>query len=157
MALNKQEILLDSGTNELEIVKFEIGSNQFGINVMKVREIIQPVEVTVVPHSHQDVEGMISLRGEILPVINLFSFFNVESDQSEQEKYIVTEFNQRKFVFHTGTVSQIHRVSWEEIEKPTALNQGMDRHLTGIIKLDEKMIFLPDYEKSSMILNPHLA
>ncbi|MFF2414384.1 chemotaxis protein [Bacillus safensis] len=147
MALNKQEILLDSGTNELEIVKFEIGANQFGINVMKVREIIQPVEVTVIPHSHQDVEGMISLRGEILPVINLFSFFNVESDQSEQEKYIVTEFNQRKFVFHTGTVSQIHRVSWEEIEKPTALNQGMDRHLTGIIKLDEKMIFLPDYEK----------
>lgn len=148
MSLNKQEILLSSGTNELEIVKFEVGHNIFGINVMKVREIIQPVEITKVPHSHRHVEGMITLRGEILPVIDLFSFFNVEHGEEEkQEKYIVTEFNKRKIVFHTGAVSQIHRVSWEEIEKPTALNQGLERHMTGIIKLDGTMIFLPDYEK----------
>ena len=148
MSLNKQEILLSSGTNELEIVKFEVGHNIFGINVMKVREIIQPVEITKVPHSHSHVEGMITLRGEILPVIDLFSFFNVEHGEEEkQEKYIVTEFNKRKIVFHTGAVSQIHRVSWEEIEKPTALNQGLERHMTGIIKLDGTMIFLPDYEK----------
>ncbi|MBU8788286.1 MULTISPECIES: chemotaxis protein [Bacillus] len=148
MSLNKQEILLNSGTNELEIVKFEVGHNIFGINVMKVREIIQPVEITKVPHSHRHVEGMITLRGEILPVIDLFSFFNVEHGEEEkQEKYIVTEFNKRKIVFHTGAVSQIHRVSWEEIEKPTALNQGLERHMTGIIKLDGTMIFLPDYEK----------
>lgn len=154
MSSNQQEILLSSGTNELEIVKFEVGLNIFGINVMKVREIIQPVDITKVPHSHKHMEGMITLRGEILPVIDLFSFFGVEHGEDEhQEKYIVTEFNKRKIVFHTGSVSQIHRVSWEEIEKPTALNQGMDRHLTGIIKLDGTMIFLPDYEKSFLILS----
>ncbi|OXM88445.1 chemotaxis protein CheV, partial [Klebsiella pneumoniae] len=97
--------------------------------------------------SHQHVEGMIKLRGEILPVISLFSFFGVEPEGSKDEKYIVTEFNKRKIVFHVGSVSQIHRVSWEAIEKPTSLNQGMERHLTGIIKLEETMIFLPDYEK----------
>ena len=59
----------------------------------------------------------------------------------------MTEFNKRKIVFHVGSVSQIHRVSWEAIEKPTSLNQGMERHLTGIIKLEDTMIFLPDYEK----------
>lgn len=147
MSLQQYEILLDSGTNELEIVKFGVGENAFGINVMKVREIIQPVEVTSVPHSHQHVEGMIKLRGEILPVISLFSFFGVEPEGSKDEKYIVTEFNKRKIVFHVGSVSQIHRVSWEAIEKPTSLNQGMERHLTGIIKLEDLMIFLPDYEK----------
>ncbi|MEC1535755.1 chemotaxis protein CheW [Bacillus sonorensis] len=148
MSLNNQEILLSSGTNELEIVKFEVGHNVFGINVMKVREIIQPVGITKVPHSHRHMEGMITLRGEILPVIDLFSFFTVEHGEEEkQEKFIVTEFNKRKIVFHTGSVSQIHRVSWGEIEKPTALNQGMERHLTGIIKLEGTMIFLPDYEK----------
>lgn len=99
MSLQQYEILLDSGTNELEIVKFGVGDNAFGINVMKVREIIQPVEVTSVPHSHQHVEGMIKLRGEILPVISLFSFFGVEPDGSKDEKYIVTEFNKRKIVF----------------------------------------------------------
>lgn len=74
MSLQQYDILLDSGTNELEIVKFEVGVNTFGINVMKVREIIQPVDVTSVPQSHKDVEGMIKLRGEILPVISLYTF-----------------------------------------------------------------------------------
>lgn len=138
---------MDSGTNELEIVKFEVGVNTFGINVMKVREIIQPVDVTSVPQSHKDVEGMIKLRGEILPVISLYSFFGVDAEGAKDDKYIVTEFNKRKIVFHVGSVSQIHRVSWEAIEKPTSLNQGMERHLTGIIKLEDTMIFLPDYEK----------
>ncbi len=138
---------MDSGTNELKIVKFEVGVNTFGINVMKVREIIQPVDVTSVPQSHKDVEGMIKLRGEILPVISLYSFFGVDAEGAKDDKYIVTEFNKRKIVFHVGSVSQIHRVSWEAIEKPTSLNQGMERHLTGIIKLEDTMIFLPDYEK----------
>lgn len=138
---------MDSGTNELEIVKFEVGVNTFGINVMKVREIIQPVDVTSVPQSHKDVEGMIKLRGEILPVISLYTFFGVDAEGAKDDKYIVTEFNKRKIVFHVGSVSQIHRVSWEAIEKPTSLNQGMERHLTGIIKLEDTMIFLPDYEK----------
>ncbi|EIF12948.1 MULTISPECIES: chemotaxis protein CheV [Bacillus] len=147
MSLQQYDILLDSGTNELEIVKFEVGVNTFGINVMKVREIIQPVEVTSVPQSHKDVEGMIKLRGEILPVISLYTFFGVDAEGAKDDKYIVTEFNKRKIVFHVGSVSQIHRVSWEAIEKPTSLNQGMERHLTGIIKLEDTMIFLPDYEK----------
>ncbi|WP_416515882.1 chemotaxis protein CheV [Bacillus velezensis] len=147
MSLQQYDILLDSGTNELEIVKFEVGVNTFGINVMKVREIIQPVGVTSVPQSHKDVEGMIKLRGEILPVISLYSFFGVDAEGAKDDKYIVTEFNKRKIVFHVGSVSQIHRVSWEAIEKPTSLNQGMERHLTGIIKLEDTMIFLPDYEK----------
>ncbi|MCC9262929.1 MULTISPECIES: chemotaxis protein CheV [Bacillus amyloliquefaciens group] len=147
MSLQQYDILLDSGTNELEIVKFEVGVNTFGINVMKVREIIQPVDVTSVPQSHKDVEGMIKLRGEILPVISLYSFFGVDAEGAKDDKYIVTEFNKRKIVFHVGSVSQIHRVSWEAIEKPTSLNQGMERHLTGIIKLEDTMIFLPDYEK----------
>ncbi|APH35350.1 chemotaxis protein CheV [Bacillus subtilis] len=147
MSLQQYDILLDSGTNELEIVKFEVGVNTFGINVMKVREIIQPVVVTSVPQSHKDVEGMIKLRGEILPVISLYTFFGVDAEGAKDDKYIVTEFNKRKIVFHVGSVSQIHRVSWEAIEKPTSLNQGMERHLTGIIKLEDTMIFLPDYEK----------
>ncbi|AWK45891.1 chemotaxis protein CheV [Bacillus velezensis] len=147
MSLQQYDILLDSGTNELEIVKFEVGVNTFGINVMKVREIIQPVDVTSVPQSHKDVEGMIKLRGEILPVISLYTFFGVDAEGAKDDKYIVTEFNKRKIVFHVGSVSQIHRVSWEAIEKPTSLNQGMERHLTGIIKLEDTMLFLPDYEK----------
>jgi chemotaxis signal transduction protein len=64
-------ILLESGTNELEIVEFGLGKNKFGINVIKVKEIINPVPITLVPHSHPNVEGIIELRGEVLPVVNV--------------------------------------------------------------------------------------
>ena len=64
-------ILLETGTNELEIVEFGIGKNKFGINVIKVKEIINPVPITVVPHAHHNVEGIIELRGEVLPVVNV--------------------------------------------------------------------------------------
>ena len=57
---NKREILLESGTNELEIVEFGIGNNHFGINVIKVREIINPVSVTVVPHAHPMLKGLLN-------------------------------------------------------------------------------------------------
>ena len=68
---DKKGILLESGTNELEIVEFGIGKNKFGINVIKVKEIINPVPVTLVPHAHPHVEGIIELRGEVLPVVNV--------------------------------------------------------------------------------------
>lgn len=66
MEMNKG-ILLESGTNELEMVEFSIGQNKFGINVIKVKEIINPVAITQIPHAHQNVEGIIELRGEVLP------------------------------------------------------------------------------------------
>ena len=67
--MEKQKgILLESGTNELEIVEFEVANNKFGINVIKVKEIIQPIPVTFIPHVHPHVEGIIQLRGEVLPV-----------------------------------------------------------------------------------------
>ncbi|MFG0211391.1 chemotaxis protein CheW, partial [Streptococcus suis] len=61
-------ILLESGTNELEIVEFTVGGNKFGINVIKVKEIINPLPVVQIPRSHKNVEGIIELRGEVLPV-----------------------------------------------------------------------------------------
>lgn len=65
-------ILLESGTNELEIVEFEVGNSKFGINVIKVKEIIQPIAITYIPHAHPHVEGIIQLRGEVLPVVDMF-------------------------------------------------------------------------------------
>ena len=68
---NNKGILLETGTNELEIVEFGIGQNHFGINVIKVREIINPVPVTIAPNSHPHVEGIIELRGRGFPVVDV--------------------------------------------------------------------------------------
>jgi len=92
--------------NELEIIEFEMGNNRYGINVIKVKEIILPMNVTVIPHSHPSIEGIIQLRGEVLPVINMESVLGMapRADKSE-DKYIVTAFNKQQVVFHFTLVS----------------------------------------------------
>lgn len=152
---NNKGILLESGTNELEIVEFGIGNNKFGINVIKVREIINPVAITQVPQAHPHVEGIIELRGEVLPVVDVAKAIGFPpSDTPEKDKFIVTEFNQQKIVFHVHSVSQIHRISWEQIEKPSDMYQGSDSQIIGVIKLHGEMILLLDFEKIVVEINP---
>lgn len=148
-------ILLESGTNELEIVEFSIGKNKFGINVIKVKEIINPVPVTQIPHAHSNVEGIIELRGEVLPVVDVAAALGFpKSDNPAQDKFIVAEFNKQKVVFHVQTVTQIHRISWNEIEKPSEMYQGADSQVIGVIKLHGEMILLLDFEKIVVEINP---
>lgn len=145
---DQKGILLESGTNELEVIVFKIGEGTFGINVMKVREIIQPVAVTVMPHSHPYVEGIIRLRDEILPVVNLAKAIGFpESEDPKQDKYIVAELNMMKVAFHVHSVSRIHRISWRQIERPTSISKGLKSATIGVIKMEEEMILLLDYEK----------
>ncbi|PRO64440.1 chemotaxis protein CheV [Alkalicoccus urumqiensis] len=145
--MNNQGILLESGTNELEIILFSVGSGLYGINVMKVREIIQPSEVTAVPHAHQNIDGMIRLREEIIPVINLSKVIGTPVSENTNEKMIVAELNQRKMAFRVDSVSRIHRISWEQIEKPQETGSGMQNITTGIVKMEHAMVLLLDYEK----------
>ena len=148
-------ILLESGTNELEIVEFGIGAHKFGINVIKVKEIINPVPITGVPQTHKYVEGIIELRGEILPVVDIAKALNLPASlQPDKDKFIVTEFNKMKVIFHVHTVTQIHRISWNQIEKPSEMYQGMESQITGVIKLNNEMLLLLDYEKIIFEINP---
>lgn len=153
--MNQKEILLETGTNELEIVEFVVGENKFGINVMKVKEIIQPLPVTPVPHAHRYVEGIIELRGEVLPVVNVARALGlIDQQYTDKDKLIVTEFNKMKMVFRVHTVTQIHRVSWSQIEKPSDMYQGLETQITGVVKMNGEMILLLDFERIVVDINP---
>lgn len=152
---NKHGILLESGTNELEIVEFLVGDNRFAINVIKVKEIIQPIAPTKVPHAHPYIEGIIELRGEVLPLIDLAKALGFGPSQNPaQDKYIVAQFNQQKVVFHVHNVTQIHRISWKQIEKPSQMYQGLESQIIGVVKLNGNMILLLDFEKIVVDINP---
>lgn len=153
--MQQKGILLESGTNELEIVEFEVANNKFGINVIKVKEIIQPIPVTFIPHAHPHVEGIVQLRGEVLPVVDMLKVLGISNATfSAQQKYIVAEFNKQKVVFHVDNVTQIHRISWNEIEKPSDMYQGGSSQVIGVIKQNETMILLLDFEKIMVDINP---
>ena len=143
-----QSILLESGTNELEIVTYTVGENLFSINVMKVREIINPFPVTTVPEAHHAVEGVVQVRGEILPVINLATALNLKSSKPlDQTKFIISELNQMKVIFRVDEVHRIQRISWEQIDEPGSLSMGLEETTSGIVKLDGQIILLLDYER----------
>jgi two-component system chemotaxis response regulator CheV len=147
-------ILLESGTNELEILEFKLGENHYGINVAKIREILSYQPVTPVPNTHPSVEGIFMPRDTMITVINLKSCLRMQPDD-EKGLFIITNFNKLDIAFHVDQVVGIHRVSWDEIIKPDSTINGEDGSVaTGIIKMDEKLIVILDFEAIVADISP---
>lgn len=152
----QSDILLETGTNELEVVTFMLGAGIYGINVLKVREIINAVEVTAIPNSHVNVEGVIRVREEVLPVVNLAKVLELQASENPMnDKFIIGELNQIKVAFRVHLVSRIHRISWKQIEKPSDLSAGSQAYAIGIIKLGDELSVLLDFEKVMVEIDRH--
>ena len=143
------EILLESGTNEIEIMQFTIFGELYGINVAKVREIMMADKVKPVPHSHEAVEGIFKPRDILLTVINLPKYLTGDSgDKNERDLFIVTNFNKMHIAFRVHTVVGISRISWEGIQKPDkTLTNGEDGVATGIAQCGGQLVTILDFEK----------
>ncbi|MGE5702653.1 MAG: chemotaxis protein [Clostridia bacterium] len=153
-----QNILLESGTNEIEIIEFGIGPNRFGINVIKVREIVKPIAITEVPNSHPYSLGVMRLRNEVLPVISLPKVLGTPSERPFEDGIcIVSELNKMKVIFYTEWVSKIHRISWEQISKPSSIFDHKDGLIIGVIQRDDDIIFLLDFEKILVDIMPEMG
>lgn len=152
----KTNILLESGTNELEIVEFAIDGNLYGINVAKVREIIKyPDKVTHVPDSHPSFEGISNIRGRVIPIINLQRHLGTSGTTDKANSYIIiSEFNKSMVGFCVNSVARIHRLSWSQIESPNGLLSTEEGCVVAIVKFDDRMVLLLDFEKITADINP---
>lgn len=147
-------ILLENGTNELEVLEFYVDGNAYGINVAKIREIIPYQEVTPVPNSHPSIEGIFMPRDTMITAIDLKNCLQ-RGPSDEGGLFIVTNFNKLDIAFHVEQVVGIHRVSWKEIIKPDSTISNTDEGIsTGIIKIDNKLIIILDFEKIISDINP---
>ncbi len=148
------KILLENGTNELEVLEFKLDGNAYGINVAKIKEIINYQEVTPVPNAHPSVEGIFMPRDTMITAIDLKNC--LQRGVSEPGGlFIVTNFNKLDIAFHVDSVVGIHRVSWREIIKPgTTISTSEDGVSTGIIKFDDRLIIILDFEKIVTDINP---
>lgn len=142
-------ILLESGTNELEILEFVTGGNYYGINVAKVREILSYQELTPVPNAHPYIEGAFTTRGETISVIDLTKCLGLTGDSDiQRDKFLITNFNGLTTGFHVHSVVGIHRVNWSRIAKPDSLiSHSPDSVVNGIINIDGKLVLMLDFEK----------
>lgn len=150
------KILLESGTNELEILEFVVGENHYGINVAKIREILPYKTPTPIPNSHPCIEGIYMPRDTIITVIDLNKSLAVPyTTNTETDMFIVTNFNKLNIAFHVQTVLGIHRVSWADISKPDdSINNAGRSVATGFMKINSKLIVILDFEKIVTDISP---
>ena len=149
-ATNQSEILLESGTNELEILVFNLAGQSYGVNVAKVREVILPVKVTASPDQPETVMGMFNLRGKVLPLVDLHDYFNLGPNEltgPDNRRIIVTEFNGQMGAFLVDGVQQIHRTSWKDMREVPSIHEK-DSHVavTGVTEINGNLILMLDFE-----------
>lgn len=162
--MTQSNILLESGTNELEIVEFYINEEgycgHYGLNVAKVVEIIRRQKVTVMPEMHHPaVVGAFAHRtGRIVPLIDIAGFLGSKRIDTEEAKVIVTEFNTLITSFLVSGVNRIYRLSWTDVEAPGKFLQQISHNsVTGVVRLEDRVVFLLDVEAIVAELHPAMA
>ncbi len=149
MEKEKEGILLESGTNEIEIMKFTIQGEFYGINVAKVKEIMMSEKVKVMPHAHPAVEGIFKPRDILITVIDLGLYLTDERlEHQSRDLFIVTNFNKMTVAFRVQSIEGISRISWKDIQKPDkTLSHGEEGVATGIAQCGGELVTILDFEK----------
>jgi len=169
--MSQTNILLESGTNELELVEFFIDEKDeatgqvyrgfYGVNVAKVLEIIRMPTVTQLPEiPHPSVLGAFNLRTRIIPLVDLALWLGKKklTTAKADTKVIVSEFNRVTSAFMVSGVTRIHRLSWTQVEPPDAhLNEYSGNSVTGVVRFEDRILLILDMEKILADLNPGLA
>lgn len=159
MAIN-HNILLESGTNEFEIVEFvvktEHKNHHFCINVAKVREVIRFPEVVHIPDAHPAIVGTANIRNSFIPIVDLAKWLGLRNGSNpENSKVIVTYFNKSSNGFMVDEVVRIHRITWAEIKDYSTLTDiQMVDSVLGVINMEERMMQLLDFESIIADINP---
>jgi two-component system, chemotaxis family, chemotaxis protein CheV len=160
---NQTGILLETGTNEVEILEFLIEEEgyrgTYGINVAKVLEIIPfPKNIVRPPNARADfVAGMFNHRDKLVPVLDLARWMGKTRSDQGSPKVLITEFNNVVTGFVVSGVNRIHRVTWGDVRPLDGYMENLSDAVTGTIQLENKIVFMVDLEKAISDLDPTLA
>jgi len=163
MGMSQSNILLESGTNEVEILELyieeETYKGYYGVNVAKVLEIIpMPSKIMRPPHLQGSFAvGMFNHRDKIIALFDLAAWLGRARVESVPPKVLITEFNNVTNAFLVSGVTRIHRVTWSDIKPLDGYMEGLSDTITSVIELDDRLVFLLDLEKAVSDLNPDLA
>ncbi|EGR0237415.1 chemotaxis protein CheV [Vibrio vulnificus] len=168
MSYSSSTILTESGTNELEIIEFHLekvlpnGKTKtcyYGINVAKVREVIQVPETTDYPNAQPHMIGVFSSRDVLTPLVDLAGWLGVPTRPAVERKFvIVTDFNKMTNGFLIDSISRIHRISWNDVESPSQfLEAGEQDCVVAVVRKDGNLIMILDFEKIIADINPELS
>ncbi len=132
-----------------QLVSFVVENEEFGVDILKVQEIIRTVDITRVPKSPEFVEGVINLRGKIVPVIDLRKRFSIAKKEHDNEtRIVVVELPDKVVGFLVDKVKEVIRVEKSTIEPPPELTTNINaNYITGVAKLQDRLLILLDLDK----------
>ncbi|OIN99041.1 MAG: chemotaxis protein CheW [Desulfovibrionaceae bacterium CG1_02_65_16] len=133
----------------LQLVTFKVAEEEFGLEILKVQEIIRTMEITKVPRSPEFVEGVINLRGKVIPIIDLRRRFGLETRAHDQQtRIVVIELGIMVVGFVVDSVSEVLRIPAATVEPPPAIVSGIDsEYISGVGKLPDRLLILLDLDK----------
>lgn len=140
----------DTNTSgELQLVSFNIGSEEFGVDILKVQEINRMVEITKVPQAPSYVEGVINLRGKVIPIIDLRKRFNLElKEQDKNTRIVVVDIKGNIMGMIVDSVSEVLRLPANTVEPPPDLVTGINsEYINGVAKLEDRLLIFLDLSK----------
>ena len=156
---NTVTIGIEIRRNEIEIMKFRVLGEFYGINVAKVKEIMMTEKIKPMPHSHPSVEGFFKPRQQLITVINLANYLTgVTPEQGVRDLFIITHFNKMMVAFRVDSIEGISRISWQSIQKPDrTLANGAESVATGIAQCDDQLVTILDFEKIVAEISPETS
>ncbi|MDY7000335.1 MAG: chemotaxis protein CheW [Thermodesulfobacteriota bacterium] len=133
----------------IQLVTFSIGEEEFGVDILKVQEIIRIMEITKVPKAPPFVEGVINLRGNVIPVIDLRKRFGLETrEHDSQTRIIVIEINKMIVGFVVDSVSEVLRIPENTVEPPPPVVSGLEsEYISGVGKLEDRLLIMLDLDR----------
>lgn len=133
----------------LQLVTFSIGEEEFGVNILKVQEINRTMEITKVPRSPAFVEGVINLRGKVIPIIDLRRRFGLMSKPEDKDtRIIVIEINSVIVGFVVDAVSEVLRIPASTVEPPPPVVAGVESdYISGVGQLQDRLLIMLDLDK----------
>ena len=139
---------VDTAQTEKQLVVFDLDSESYGVDIGAVREIIRMQEITRVPRTPEFVEGVINLRGKVIPVVDLRKRFGLtEGERNKDNRIVVVDIGGQDIGVVVDAVTEVLRIFTSAIEPPSSVITSADsEYLLGIAKLDDKMIILLELE-----------
>lgn len=131
---------------EIQVVAFKLGKEEYAVDVLSVQEINRLLNITRVPRVAKYIEGVVNLRGNIIPIINLHTRFNIEPVGDEEDKRIIVfQFDDTKAGIIVDEVSEVLRLNKQYIEETSRVYSSINtEHIKGIAKVDNRLLILLD-------------
>lgn len=145
--MNNDAELHNEGEEEIQVVAFQLGKEEYAVDILNVQEINRLLNITRIPRADKHIEGVVNLRGNIIPVINLHTKFNLESAGDEDDKRIIVfQFDDVRAGIIVDEVSEVLRINTGDIE--AAAYHSMDAEMIkGIAKVGDRLLILLDLQK----------